>query len=141
MPGAFILEPMKRLNAMQIAAIAYVAADAVHVLDHQRQGRALSFEVYSVGLLGIVASLLVLFLALRRHPVAPLAAAAFGSAATVGVILIHLTPPWGAFSDSYVPLRLDTWSWVSADFLMAAAAALAVTGILSLRRTTGPQPG
>ena len=131
---------MKRLTPLQVAAIGYPALNVVHVLDHLRQGRVLSIEVYGIGTLGLLSGLLVLFLALRDHPEAPLGAAVFGTAATIGVALVHLAPSWGVFSDSYTILRLDTWSWLSADLLMVSGAALAVTGLSSLLGVSRPLP-
>jgi hypothetical protein len=120
-------------------ALTYVVADGLHVLDHMRQGRHLATQVYVAGTLGIIAALIVLTLVLRQHPVAPLAAAVFGTLDAVAVLAVHFPPNWFFLSDSYQPLHLDALSWVSAAVVVAAAAALAVAGIRMLR-WPAPQP-
>jgi hypothetical protein len=68
--------------------------------------------------------------------VAPLAAAAFGTAAFIGLLAVHVAPSWGVLSDSYLPLHLDAISWLSVVALLVAAAGMALAGASALRSPT-----
>jgi hypothetical protein len=109
-------------------AVGYVVLDSIHAVDHLRQARTLSPQIYAGGTLALATSVLVMVLVLRRHPVAPLAATAFGTAAALGVFAAHIVPNFYFLSDSYVPLHLDIVSWLIAIAVIIDAAALALVG-------------
>ena len=119
------------------ASGALVAAVALHAIDHSLQERgvgALTTEVFVGGLVNATVAVLVLGLALRAHPRAPLVAAAVGVYLVVGVTAAHFAPHWSAFSDPYSELGLGPLSWAAAGAEVAAAAVLAAAGIAALRR-------
>ncbi|MEA2646811.1 MAG: hypothetical protein QOE92_1894 [Chloroflexota bacterium] len=122
-----------RADWLRLFAIGYVALDSLHFIDHLRQGRILTPQVYVAGTAGLVGSVLVLALVLRRHPVAPLAATVFGALAGLGVFAAHIMPNWYYLSDSYLPLQLDLFSWIVAVSVIVDAAALALVGASMLR--------
>ena len=142
MVGGYAVTLMKG-SAVRVAAIAYVAADLLHAADHLRQARGLPSEVVALGSLNLAAALIVLLLAVQRKQLAALGATALGVGGTVGLSIVHLSTISAPFTDPYPLLRLDATSWLSVDLLLAAAAALAVTGIIELRNQATPasQPG
>ncbi|HEV3234140.1 MAG TPA: hypothetical protein VG329_06290 [Candidatus Dormibacteraeota bacterium] len=118
---------------LSVFAVGYVVLDSIHALDHLRQGRALSPQILVAGSIALVAAVFVMLLVLRRHPIAPLAATAFGTAAALGVFAAHIMPNWYYLSDSYQPLNLDLLSWIIATAVIVDAAALALVGASMLR--------
>jgi hypothetical protein len=127
------VERVTQDTALRFFAVGYLALDVLHAADHFRQSRSLAAVVVTLGLLNIAAAIVVAALAVRRHPVAPLAAAAFGTAAFIGLLAVHVAPTWSAVSDSYIPLHLDAISWVSVAALLVAAAGMALSGASMLR--------
>jgi hypothetical protein len=122
------------LDPLVVASGAFVAANVLHTLDHQRQGtERLAGEVIAGGTAISVLGLVVLFMALGPHPRAPVAAAIVGLSSAAGVAASHLAPHWSAFSDPYSGLGLDALSW--AIMLAEVAAALAL-GLVGIRGTT-----
>jgi hypothetical protein len=126
--------------ALVVAAAVFVIADLLHFADHVRQGRALPVSVTAPGTLSLLVAVALLVLALRRQSVAPLLATALGWFIAVGVIAVHLLPPWGAYSDSYLPLHLDVLSYINLGVLIATAVGLAVVGMREQRRRRGTTP-
>lgn len=125
----------RRLDTVSLAAAAFVAANALHTLDHLRQGTAdLATEVLAGGTVLSILAVLTLVLALRRHPRAPLWAAVVGTWSALGVLASHVAPHWSAFSDSYVEIHADALSWAVMLAEVAAAAWLGFAGFRELRR-------
>ena len=114
-------------RALLPPALAWVAADIAHLLDHIRQDRELPAEVTLVGTTGYVATTLLLVLILRRHDLARPYAVFFGVSAMLGFLLVHVLPQWSAISDPYGDLDTDALNWLLVVAPMAAAAWLAVT--------------
>ena|GEM_PF-6801580 len=131
-----MVEPITPGQALRFFAVGYLVLDLLHTADHIRQGRSPAAAVVTLGLLNIATALVVMVLVLRRHPVAPLAAAAFGTAAFIGLLAVHVAPSWGVLSDSYLPLHLDAISWLSVVALLVAAAGMALAGASALRSPT-----
>ena len=122
----------RRIDALTTAAAAFVLVDLLHFADHVRQGRALGPGVTTPGSISLVLAIAVLVLAVRHNRVAPALAAGLGAIVAIGVLGVHLLPPWGAYSDSYLPLHLDALSYVSLATLSISAAVLALTGARQL---------
>ena len=119
------------------ASAALLLSVALHGIDHALQDRgigALSAEVMVGGIVNAALAVLVLVLALRAHPRAPLIAAAVGAYMAIGVTAAHFAPHWSALSDPYSELSLGAVSWAAAGFEVACAAALAAVGMAVLRR-------
>lgn len=117
-----------------IACGVLVSLNALHGLDHLRQGVGrLTTEVVVGGQGLLLLALVPLILTLRRHPTAPLAAAAVGLWTAVAVAASHLAPHWSAFSDPYADNNLDLVSWGQMILLIAAAATLGIVGIQAMR--------
>ncbi|MGI8610280.1 MAG: hypothetical protein ACR2MY_13840 [Candidatus Dormibacteria bacterium] len=113
---------------------AYVVLNLLHVADHVRQGRALAPQVTGPGTAVLLVGVLLFVVAWRRHPIAPYLGLAFGLVTAVGLVAVHLIPPWGAYSDSYLPLHLDAVSWLSVLTLFAAGVAIAVSSTLQVSK-------
>ena len=125
----------RRLDALSLAATAFVAANVLHSLDHLRQGTGdLATEVLAGGTVLSILAVLTLVLALRHHPRAPLWAAVVGTWSALGVIASHIAPHWSALSDSYVEIHADALSWVVMLAEVLAAAYLGFAGFRELRR-------
>ncbi|MCA1681001.1 MAG: hypothetical protein LC777_19705 [Actinobacteria bacterium] len=104
-------------------------------MDHLRQGVGrLSTEVIAGGQGLLLLALVPLVLSLRRHVLAPLAAATVGLWTAVAIAASHLAPHWSAFSDPYADNNLDLVSWGQMLLLLAGAAALGIVGIQTMRR-------
>jgi len=124
----------------RLAAVAglFVAANLLHTADHLRRGWGRPLlgetpEVLAGGALISVAALVTLWLAVRRSPRAPVAAAVVGFASAVGIAAAHLTPPWGVLSDSFLVLRPDLLSWGAVLVETASAVLLGAAGLARLR--------
>jgi hypothetical protein len=131
--------PWTLAHWLRVFAVGYVVLDSIHALDHIRQGRVLSSQIYVGGTTALLASILVMVLVLRRHAAAPLAATVFGTIAAIGVFAAHIMPNWYYLSDSYQPLHLDLLSWIVAIAVIADAAALALVGA-SMLTSSAPEP-
>lgn len=114
-------------------SLALVALIILHDLDHVRQGRALSLEVYGVGAVAFVAGLIMLVLALRSSELSSLAGVAVGFGTIAGVLAVHVAPHWWLFSDSYAEADADLTSWVIIFAMMAMGLWLGVTGLIASR--------
>ena len=131
----------RRLDTLSLAAIAFVAANVLHTLDHLRQGTGdLATEVLAGGTVLSALAVVTLVLALRRHPRAPLWAAVVGTWSALGVIASHVAPHWSAFSDSYFAIHADALSWAVMLAEVAAAACLGFVGFSELRRPAPDSP-
>jgi hypothetical protein len=125
----------RRPDTLSLAAIAFVAANVLHTLDHLRQGTGdLATEVLAGGTVLSALAVLTLVLAVRGHPRAPLWAAVVGTWSALGVIASHVAPHWSAFSDSYFEIHADALSWIVMLAEVAAAAYLGFVGFRELRR-------
>jgi hypothetical protein len=125
---------MTRAKLLSVVAVAYVVLDVLHFGDHLRQGRSLAAQIYVAGNVGLVVAIVVAALAVRAHPIAPAAAAAFGLLAAMGVTATHILPAWGFLSDSYTSVHVDALSWVSACSLVICGLALAASGTTMVLR-------
>ncbi len=122
-------------DPLLIASAVLVSLNALHALDHLRQGVGrLSTEVIMGGQGLLLLALVPLVLSFRRHVLAPLAAATVGLWTAVAVAASHLAPHWSAFSDPYADNNLDLVSWGQMLLLVAGAAALGIVGIQAMRR-------
>jgi hypothetical protein len=109
----------RRDGVLRVAALAFIAAVAIHGGDHALRGTEnQSPQVLSGGTVQALFGLLAVALVLRGHRWAPVAAMAVGFASAVLFASAHLLPSWGAFSDSYVTPAAGagvTWfSWITA---------------------------
>jgi hypothetical protein len=128
----------RRPDSLTVAAAAFVAANALHTLDHLRQGTGdLATEVLAGGTVLSVLAVLTLVLALRHHPRAALWAAVVGTWSALGVLASHVAPHWSALSDSYFEINADALSWVVMLAEVLAAACLGLVGFRRLGRSAG----
>ena len=125
---------------LQRAAVLYLAVELVHVSDHLRQGINPTTAVAITGTLNLVGAAVLAVLALRADARVPMAAAAFGSFAAIGVTLTHGLPEWGAFSFSYSGYGVDALSWAIAGALVLAGVLLAAAGFRGLQ-SPASRPG
>jgi hypothetical protein len=105
-----------------------------HNLDHVRQGTGrLTPHVLWGGTLLSILAVGTFPLTVRKSARAPLAAAAVGFGTVIAVALAHLVPHWSAFSDSYLDLSLDGWSWAAMLSEVAGAFVFGLAGLAALR--------
>src|SRR6266480_1069967 len=130
---------MTRQRDLAVGAVAFVAANVLHTLDHLRQGLGgLTPEVLLGGSVLSVAAVVTLILVLRGSSRAPMAAAVVGLWSAFGVAASHLAPHWSAFSDPYPDLDVDVLSWAVMLAEIAAALALGLVGLRELRARAAP---
>jgi hypothetical protein len=122
------------------ATLLVVAAHLLHDADHLRQGRSASGAVAATAVLAWVATIVLVVLVARRHRLAPLYAAVFGATFSLGFVLVHGLPHWGAFSDSYGDAGVDALSWVLAAIPFAAGLVLLAAGLRAMRDAGQPSP-
>src|SRR4051812_3439543 len=125
------------------AALLLTAADVLHALDHARQGRDLSGEVYAAGIAGWIALAVLLVLVAREHRLAAPYAAAVGLSVAAGFVAVHGAPHWSAFSDPYPDARVDALSWALAAVPVLAGLNLAAQAARARARgrRSPPAPG
>ena len=118
---------MRRLLAANVILAVLLG---LHVADHALRQHAGPTGVGAIpAVLGAVAILGSLVLTMRRSPHAPLAALVVGAGTAVGFLVIHMTPHWSAFSDSYFDRPVDALSWTNMLTNVAAAVLLAVAAV------------
>jgi hypothetical protein len=120
------------------ASVALLAAVVLHDLDHVRQGRTIEGPVVGIGVLGDIAAITAVVLALRASRWAPHAAVLVGFGTFLGFIAVHVVPDWGPLADGYPGLRVDALSWVAVAVPMTAAAVLGFVGLARLRDARSP---
>jgi hypothetical protein len=131
----------RRPDSLTLAAAAFVAANALHTLDHLRQGTGdLATEVLAGGTVLSSLAVLTFVLALRHHPRAALWAAVVGAWSALAVSASHIAPHWSAFSDSYFEIHADALSWAIMLAEVLAAAGLGLVGFRELRRRPVGRP-
>lgn len=130
-------------DGLTVAAVAFLAANLLHNLDHLRQGLdGLDIEVKAGGAIVTAAAVAVVLVALRHHPRAPLMATTVGFTAAALVAGSHLAPHWSVLSDSYIDdVHPDVLSWVVVLLEIATAFILGVVGLLRLRTHVMSQVG
>jgi hypothetical protein len=120
---------------LAIAAVAFVVANVLHTLDHIRQGLGgLSPAIFVGGSTLSVLAVVVMVMALRRHPRAPAYCAVVGLSGAVGVAASHLAPHWSSLSDPYPDLSVDALSWAVMIAEIVAALVLAIVALRQLSR-------
>jgi hypothetical protein len=117
-------------------AVAALAADVLHDLDHVRRNNFSPIPVRALGFLGLGAAILVVVLAATRNRYAPWIAAAYGTLSATGFIAVHVLPHWGAFSDPLTRYRVDALSWASVALAIVADGALALVAVRNAGRAT-----
>jgi len=120
-------------TALGRAALLLAATDVVHALDHTRQGRALTAEVYTAGVAGWIALAVLLALVARGHRLAAPYAAAVGLSVAVGFVAVHVVPHWSALSDPYPAFDADALSWALVAVPVLAGVNLAVQAVRAAR--------
>ena len=89
-------------DPLRVAATVFAVALLVHGADHLRRGMdVVTPEVFWLGNVQLVLSLVTLVLVFRGHRWAPAFAVGIGFASAIGFSAAHLLPHWSAFSDSF----------------------------------------
>lgn len=127
---------MTALAATNVGLLALLVA---HDMDHifNQAPRTLAAQVIATGLVGIAATVIVLTLVLRRHPLATPAAVLVGFGNAVGFAAVHIAPHWSAFSDPYPNLDVNALSWLLLAAPMLAGILVGVQGLRALRPARG----
>ena len=115
------------------ASFALLTAVILHDLDHIRQGRSVEPLVVAIGVVGDIAVITMVALAIRGHRLAPLSAVVIGFANVVGFLAVHVVPDWGPLADGYPGLGADGVSWAIVFIPMAAALWLGIAGLSAFR--------
>jgi len=124
---------MRRIRSLSAVLVVLVV---VHDLDHVRQGRAVSSELYGVGSVALVTALVTLILAVRRHRLAPAAATVVGFGNVLGLNAVHVFPHWSTFSDPYPAAHVDVLSWAILGAMLVVGLALGLAGLAQMRNAT-----
>jgi hypothetical protein len=123
------------------AALLLTGLDVAHALDHTRQGRDLSAEVYTAGVAGWIALALLLVLVARGHPLAAPYAPAVGLPIAARFLAVHVAPHWSALSDPYSAWDPDALSWALVVLPPLAALNLVARALRARSRTRRSPPG
>src|SRR6476659_6631847 len=90
----------RRPDPLRVTALVFAVALLVHGADHLRRGMdVVTPEVFWLGTLQLVLSLVTVVLVFRGHRWSPAFAVGVGFASTAGFSAAHLLPHWSAFSD------------------------------------------
>lgn len=114
------------------ASFALLATVVLHDLDHIRQGRSVEPMVVALGVLGDIAAITAVTLAIRGSSWAPLAGILVGFGTMLGFVAVHVIPDWGPLADGYPGLGIDAVSWVAVAIPMAASLWLGLAGLSQL---------
>ena len=128
------------------AASGYAIGMVIHGSDHAFRGMTGdshhaawpgSVQIVMAMLTLVIAALAVASVVFRyRH--ASVAAMVIGFGSATVFLLIHVSPEWGGFNDSFVSAQsgaqVTTYSWATAAIGIAAAVALGLAGAYSRRR-------
>src|SRR6478609_10284675 len=123
---------------LRVAAVVFAVALLVHGADHLRRGMdVVTPEVFWLGNVQLVLSLVTLVLVFRGHRWAPAFAVGIGFASAIGFSAAHLLPHWSAFSDSFTGAHhaphVTAFSWFAACFEIVAGLALGIAGLRARR--------
>jgi hypothetical protein len=119
-----------RADALLRSATFFVIAVVIHNADHVRRGPGSSArDVVVAGVASIVLELVIVFLVVQGHRLAPAAAAAGGVALAAGYLFVHLLPAHPFLSDSFFRPGISPFSWVAASLEVVAALTLAWAGM------------
>ena len=129
----------RRPDPLRVTALVFAVALLVHGADHLRRGMdVVTPEVFWLGTLQLVLSLITVVLILRGQRWGPAFAVGIGFASAIGFSAAHLLPHWSAFSDAFTgghhAPAVTAFSWFAAIFEIAAGLALAIAGLRALRR-------
>jgi hypothetical protein len=131
----------RRGDPLLVAATTlYAVGLASHTADHVRRGTAvLSPEVFWLGIVSTIVSVLTIALIAARHPWGQTLAALIGLPVAAGVAVVHLLPHWSVLSDAFPGARgtgVTAMSWTVVLLEIAGAAAMGVAALrLELRRS------
>ncbi|MCA1832529.1 MAG: hypothetical protein ABR548_12035 [Actinomycetota bacterium] len=120
-------------------AVAFLAMDLVHDLDHVRRGNYSPGPVKVLGFLALGGAILTIVLAGSRHRFAAPYAAFFGFTSAIGFVAVHVLPHWGPFSDPLQALHVDTFTWLIAAIDIVVAFGLGIAGVREMN-SEQPQP-
>jgi predicted transporter len=133
-PGDVLQQLRTRRDWLAIAATAFLAANFLHGIDHERQGtERLTTEVKIGGAMLSVLAIVTLIVVLRRSSHAPIVATIVGFWAVTNVSAAHIAPHWSALSDSYPQSNVDALAWAVMLLEVATAFFLGVAGVHRLR--------
>jgi uncharacterized membrane protein YgdD (TMEM256/DUF423 family) len=121
------------------AATFFAVAVLIHNSDHARRGvDSVSKDVFWVGTSSILLEVALVVVALQRHRLAALAAAAGGLALAAGYLVVHFLPERSWLSDSFTSATdVSPLSWFAASLEITAAVTLGVVGLVVLRDRGG----
>ena len=85
-----------------------------------------------IGVIGDIAAITAVALAIRGSRWAPPAAVVVGFATFLGFFAVHVIPDWGPLADGYPGLGIDALSWVAVAIPMAASLWLGLAGLSQL---------
>ena len=128
-------------RTLLLGAVGYAAGMTIHGVDHAARGLAgddtyaswpAGLQVF-MGMLTLAFSVLAVCSAAKqvRHAALIGIVVGFGSGATF--LVVHMLPPWAAFTDSFVNAHPDahvsTYSWVTATIGISLSFVYGLTGL------------
>jgi len=117
--------PWLRSSAWLLAA-----GSIVHGADHFRRGwSSITVEVWLLGSVGSLLTILSVVAVLRGHRRAPELAAAVGLSLAAGFVAVHWLPGWGVLSDSLVDGDAAGFSMFASLLEIAGGLALGLAGL------------
>jgi len=115
----------------------YVVGLVSHTADHVRRGiSVLTGPVLGAGTLSTIAGIVIVWLIVARNRKAPFLAAIFGPTTAIGVVIVHVPPHWGVFSDPFIGSTgtgVTAFSWIVVFLEVAGLLAMGISGIAVLR--------
>lgn len=119
----------------------FAAGSALHLFDHLRRGQdSVTEELYWAGNLALVLQVIVITLAVTRHPKAAVVAAPAGFALALAFLAAHWLPEWSSLSDPFIEGDTAVFSWFASAAEIAGALAVGLVAWPIARRAGRRRP-
>jgi hypothetical protein len=127
----------RAMDSVQRWTFAAFATDLIHDLDHVRRHNYSPAPVRGLGFVALVGGILAVTLVVKRNRFAVPFVCFYGFASSIGLVLVHVLPHWGAISDPFTAARVDALSWalvgvnIAVDFMLGVVATRELIGARS----------
>ena len=120
-----------------LSSAIYVLGLVLHTVDHVRRGvSVVTGPVLGAGAVSTIAGIVIVWLIVAHYRNAPMLAAVFGLTTAIGVLIVHVPPKWGWFSDPFIGSRatgVTAFSWSVVLLEVVGLLAMGISGIAVLR--------
>ena len=131
------LEATRAYRWLLLSSAIYVLGLVLHTADHVRRGvGVITGPVLGAGTVSTIAGIVIVWLIVARNRNAPMLAAVFGLTTAIGVLIVHVPPKWGWFSDPFLGSRatgVTAFSWFVVLLEVVGLLAMGISGIAVLR--------